>query len=131
MKLNNKHQQRGMGLITGSIALFAFLFLVIVFLKLFPLYMDNMIVGSALQKIKETPNVGMQTDRQIYRIFMSTIDQENAKVFEESEAKEHIEIVRFDDEGMEITVTYQKKVPLIANVSFLLDFKNTISIDAP
>lgn len=125
-----KHQQRGMGLITGSIALFAFLFIVIVFLKLFPLYMDNMIVESALQKVKETPNVVMQTDSQIYRIFMSTLDQENVDVFEESQAKEHIDIIR-DDEGMEITVKYQKIVPLIANVSFLLDFENIISIDAP
>ncbi len=89
-----------------------------------------MIVGSALKKVKETPNVVMQTDRQIYRIFMSTLDQEHVEVFKESQAKEHIDIIR-DDEGMEITVKYQKIVPLIANVSFLLDFENIISIDAP
>jgi hypothetical protein len=130
MKFNNKHQQRGMGLITGSIAIFAFLFIVIVFIKLFPLYMDNMIVDSALKKVKETQNVVMKTDRKIRRIFMSTLDQENADVFKESEAKKHIDIIR-DDRGLEITVKYQKLVPLVANVSFLLDFENTISIDTP
>ena len=128
---NNKHQQRGMGLISGSIALFVLLFSVMVFVKLFPIYMDNMIVDKALEKVKKTPNVTMRNDRQIYRIFMSTMDQEHVDVFEESEAQQHIDIVRYDDEGMEITVKYKKIVPLIANVSFLLEFKNTISIDAP
>jgi len=131
MKFDHKYQQRGMGLITGSIALFVFIFVVIVFLKLFPIYLDNMIVGSALNKVKNTPNVVMHTDREIYKSFYATLSQENAEVFKENNVKEHVSIVRYDDEGMEITVKYQKIVPLIANVSFLLDFENIISIDAP
>ena len=130
MKFYNKHKQGGMGLITISIAIFAFLFIVVVFLKLFPVYMDNMIVDSALNKVKNTPNVVMHSDREIMKSFYATLSQENAEVFPESELKKHVFIVR-DDQGMEVTVQYQKIVPLVANVSFLMKFENITSIDTP
>ncbi len=130
MKFYNKHKQRGMGLITGFFALVAFLFIIVVFLKLFPVYMDNMIVDSALDKVKNTPNVVMHSDREIRNSFYATLSQENAEVFPESDLKKHVFIVR-DDQGMEVTVQYKKIVPLVSNVSFLMEFENITSIDAP
>jgi len=130
MKFYNKQKQRGMGLITGFFAVVAFLFIVMVFLKLFPIYMDNMIVDNALKKVKNTPNVVMYSDRDIQKSFFSTLSQENAEVFTQSELPEHVFIARYD-EGIEVTVKYQKIVPLVANVSFLMKFENIVSIDAP
>ena len=130
MKFYNKQKQRGMGLITGFFGIVVFLFIVVVFLKLFPVYMNNMIVDSALDKVKNTPNVVMHSDQEIMKSFYATLSQENAEVFKESELKKHVSIVR-DDQGMEVTVQYQKIVPLVANVSFLMVFENIVSIDAP
>ncbi len=125
----NHNKQRGMSLLMLMTLLVLVAFAAVITMRIFPIYKDDMIIGSGLAKVKETPNLATERDKEIRRVFLTYLYQQGVqlKVFNDEEVEKHIDIQRTDG-GFEMTVKYQRTVPFIANISLLFDFENSIRV---
>lgn len=129
----NKHQQQGMSGMALMLLIVMLIFVLIVFFKLFPAYIENWKVGNVLESISEDHKVFQRTDREIRRIILGRLSEEDIDPDEIGLSKENIKdnltIDRISDEKLvEITLTYQQVKPLMGNVSFLVHFENSVKL---
>jgi hypothetical protein len=123
----NKHQQRGMAGTTLMFLIVILVFLLWIFFKLFPLYMENWNVASALEEFQEEQNITLKMDGDIRRLFLEYLSDKDVELFDNENIKQHLSIYRMTEEKkVEITVEYEKTEPLMGNISFLLKFENRI-----
>ncbi|MDM8558708.1 DUF4845 domain-containing protein [Candidatus Parabeggiatoa sp. HSG14] len=124
----NRYQQRGMSGLALLFLIVILIFVLVIFFKLFPLYMENWTVASALEKIKEEPKIAQKTDSAIQNMFLGYLSDKDVdeELFNRENIGQKITIIR-DDGSVEITVTYQQTKPLIGNISFLINFENFVS----
>lgn len=104
-------RQYGAGLIGTLLILSAFGILGMVGLKAIPAYMEYFTIQSTVHRIGNDP--GMQTDEQ------------RRKAFDHQSQIDRIESVTSRDlvmSGNEISVTYEKKIPLFEHATLLLTF---------
>ncbi len=125
----NKHQQRGMGGMTIMFLIVILIFALIVFFKLFPVYMDNWKVVNALENIAEDQKVFNKTDRDIQGIILGELSKKDIELFETQNIKEHVTSERISDEELvEITMAYQQEKQFLGNVFFLVKFENSVKL---
>jgi len=125
--INNKYRQRGMSGITIIFLIIILIFVLVVFFKLFPVYMENMKVSSALDKLQEDENITQKMDTEIRRMFLGYLSDKDVDLFDNESIKQQMTIDRRTDEGIvEITVKYERTKPLMGNISFLVDFENRV-----
>ncbi|MCK5717212.1 MAG: DUF4845 domain-containing protein [Thiomargarita sp.] len=126
MKLNR--QQGGMS-VTQLIFMFVFIaFGTVLLMRLVPVYMDNMVVDKALLSLKEIPDINTARDREIQRPIAKYLSLQRVEIFTFDTIKDYVDIQRYED-GVEVTVTYEKVIPFAANVFLLVKFKNTILLN--
>ncbi len=121
---NNFHQQRGMSGMTVTLLIFIIIFILWFFFKLFPIYMENWAVANALQELTGE-KLTTQPDHEIQGSFLQNLSAKDVELFDSKTVKQQMTIIRFD-ENVEIVVKYTRTKPLMANVSFLVDFENSI-----
>ena len=123
----NKYRQRGMSGLAILFLIIILIFTLVVFFKLFPLYMDNMTVSNALEELQEEGNITQKMDTEIQRMFLGYLSDKNIDLFDSDSIKQVMTIDHRSDEGIvEITVKYQRTKPLMGNISFLVDFENRV-----
>ncbi len=123
----NKAQQRGMATTTLMFLIVILVFILWIFFKLFPLYMENWKVVSALENFQEEQNITQKMDGDIRRLFLDYLSDKDVELFDKENIKQHLTIYRMTEEKkVEITVEYEKTEPLMGNISFLLKFENRI-----
>ncbi len=126
MKLNR--QQGGMS-ITQIIFMFVFIaFGTVMLMRLVPVYMDNMVVDKALLSLKEIPDINTARDRDIQKPIVRYLSLQRVEILTFHTIKDYVDIQRYED-GVEVTVTYEKVIPFAANVFLLVKFKNTILLN--
>ena len=118
-------QQRGL---SGT----TWLFLIIIFVLLFPLYMDNAAVTNALEKLREDQNINQKMDNQIRQDFLTYLSESNKKglstIFDKDNLKEYFLIDRNPEKGtVEIRLTYERSNPFMFNIFFLVKFQHKIT----
>jgi hypothetical protein len=118
------NRQRGMTFIGLVLLIAAGLFVVMVGMKLTPAYVEYFTIKKTLKKISEEPGFATMSRKEIMDVYnkasmIDEIDDVNAK-----------DLVVGKSAGGQNTVSiaYQKVIPIIANVSVLIDF--TASTDA-
>lgn len=123
----NIKQQRGSGssfFLLAVIIIFSLWF----FFKLFPMYMENWNVSSALEQITEEKDVVNKMDGEIRQMLLNFLSEKNIKLFDKENVKQYVTIERLTEKGIvEITVEYEQTKSLIGNISFLVKFKNTVA----
>jgi hypothetical protein len=129
----NKHQQQGMSGMALMLFIAILIFALIVFFKLFPVYMENWKVSNVLESISEDHKVFQKADREIQRIILSRLSEEEIEPDDIGLSKENIKdnltIDRISDEKLvEVTLTYQRVKPLMGNISFLVHFENSVRL---
>jgi hypothetical protein len=123
----NMHQQRGISGTTLMFVIFILIFVLWIFFKLFPIYMENMKVEDALENIKEEQNVVQKTAPEIQRFFLAQLSEKDVDLFNNENVKQHLTVNR--NEGIvEITVKYERRKPLMGNVFFLVEFENSVEV---
>ena len=111
-------QQRGMTFIGLVLTIAAVLFVVMIALKLAPAYMEYFTIKKTLKKISNEPGFAQMSKKEIMDDYSraSQIDS-----IEDVQPKDLL--VSKNAAGQTVvSVDYQKVVPIIANVSVLLDF---------
>ena len=111
MQGNAKRNQRGITLIgfivvLGVLGLFAY-----VGFKLFPMYQEYYAVKKALGSLAQEPDIGNTDPARIQQLLMRKLDIS----YSSNVKPEHVKLERADA-GWAITVQYEVRKPLIANL---------------
>lgn len=119
----NKYQRGGAtGVILSVVALICCVYLII---KVLPVYMDNQAIAGALDKVHEVLHQEeFPTSDRIRSVFLNALVPQNVDVINGRNYNKTVKILRTDD-GFEMTLIYQRTVPLFANASLLFDFEHT------
>ena len=118
-------QQRGMTFIGLVLTIAAVLFTVMVALKLAPAYIEYFTVKKTLKKIANEPGFAQMSRKDIMDDYSRASQIDNIS---DVQAKDLV-IGKSASGKNVVSVDYQKVVPIIANVSVLLDF--SASSDSP
>lgn len=117
---NAQRRQRGITLIgfivvMGVAGVFAY-----IGFKLFPMYQEYYAVKSALKGLAEEPDIGNMDPARIQQLMMRRLDMS----YSSNVKKEHVKIER-GDAGWVMTVQYEVRRPMIANLDVVGKFNAT------
>lgn len=110
-------KQRGMTFIGLVLMIAAIVFVAIIGMKMVPAYLEFMSVKKALNNIATKPEFGEMSNKDIYESFTKTAAIDD---IDSIKAKELI--ISQSDAGPVVIAEYQVVVPLMGNVSALIDF---------
>ena len=114
------HKQRGMTFIGLVFVIAGIVFVAVIGMKLLPAYMEYMSVKKAITKIAKEPTFASMSNKDIVDTFDRSATIDNISVVKGRD----LDITK-DESGTVVSVEYQTIVPLVANVSALLDFEAT------
>lgn len=118
------HKQRGMTFL-GLLSIVAiFAFIVVIALKLTPSYLEFMSVKKAIAKIANEPGFADMSKRDIVDEFDKSATIDDIK----SVSGKDLEFTKSADDAHakpQVSVQYQAVVPLVANISALIDFQTS------
>ncbi len=127
MKPIKKHQQRGLTLISLAFILFVMAMIVMVFLKIFPSYMNNMSIASVLDSVlDEAVNGGERRDaRQLREVILTRLDFNNV---DNIDPKDILIGVNTETNLFEVSINYEVRKHITGNIDVLLTFENEIEV---
>ena len=116
-------RQEGMSIwgILG-ISLIGIFFLLLLF-KLMPPYLDDLKVGSAIERVAHRPGAGSMTADELIISIDKMFDVENIS---HVSAQKDVEIVPRGDTVKIIKLDYERVIPLTANISVLIYFDHSV-----
>jgi hypothetical protein len=118
------NRQRGITFIGLVLLIAAGLFVVMVGMKLTPAYVEYFTIKKTLKKISQEPGFESMSRREIMDVYTKA-----AMIDEIGDANAKDLVVGKNAAGQNtVSIDYQKVIPIIANVSVLIDF--TASTDA-
>lgn len=122
--MRHRSRQRGMTFWTLSFFLGVLAFSIFVLFKLIPPYMESFKVGGALDSLARQPDVGSMSKAQINEALYKRFDIDNVDTVKLDkdltiESRGRLKIIR---------VKYENVVPLLGNVSFLIEFDHAIEV---
>lgn len=125
---NLRHKQRGLSgigliLILGLIAFFALLFM-----KIFPLYLENFKVKSALTEIVADPEAVKLSKKEIRNRFLTRMDVEDVDMFSRQNLSEFLTIEKTRD-SITLDMNYDAETKLVSNLTLIANFNDVISSD--
>jgi hypothetical protein len=121
------HKQRGITFIGLVFVVAAIVFVAVIGMKLTPAYLEFMAVKKVITKIAHEPSFAEMSKKDIVAEFDKGATIDDIKVVQGSD----LEITKQDSGKQVVSVQYQAVVPLVANVSALLDFKASTDSNAP
>jgi beta-xylosidase len=114
------NKQRGMGLGGLIMVIAAVLFVVVIGMKLIPVYAHNFQIESLLKKIVNDPEMLNATVKEIRASYTkrASIDYINDL------AADDVDVSKVDGH-ITLSASYSVKIPAVANVNFLIEFNPT------
>lgn len=110
-------KQRGMTFLGLVLMIAAGIFVAIIVMKMVPPYIEYMSVKKAVTNIAKQPNFREMNKKDIYDTFSKTTSIDNVTSIQARDL-----IITQSELGPVVTADYQVVVPLMGNVSALLDF---------
>jgi flagellar basal body-associated protein FliL len=118
------NNQKGLTAISIMALLVVIAFVVLIFLKIMPIYMDGFKVGDVVSSMKEERSLGDKTNREIQTMILKRLDVNMV-----SDVKaEDIYIKKIKD-TVNIDVEYEVRKNLFGNLDIIVSFKK--SVEAP
>ncbi len=122
--MHRRNKQGGMTFLGFIIVLAIVVFVVIIGMKLFPVYQEYYSVVGAMNNVAAQPGVGNQTpaqikvmlDKRLYTSYVETVTQKDMKVTRTKN-------------GLELNVAYEVRKPLIGNLDFIASFDKTVELN--
>lgn len=115
------HKQRGMTFIGLVLVVAAIVFVAVIGIKLTPAYLEFLSVKKVIAKIAHESSFAEMSKKDIMDEFDKGALIDNIKVVQGRD----LEITKQDSGKQIVSIEYQAVVPLVANVSALLDFKTS------
>lgn len=122
--MQRRNKQGGMTFLGFLIVLSIVVFVVIIGMKLFPVYQEYYSVVGAMNNVASQPGVVNQTpaqikimlDKRLYTSYVETVTQKDMKVTRTKN-------------GLELNVAYEVRKPLIGNLDFIATFDKTVELN--
>ena len=111
-------KQRGMTFIGVVLLVAVIVFVATIAIKLTPAYLEFFAVKKVVQKIQNDPSFSSMGQKEIMDSFYKSASIDNIGSVQE----ENITIEKMEGGKPVLTIEYQKVIPIMANVSALLDF---------
>lgn len=124
----NKYQQKGLSGMSILFLLVILGFIVVVFLKIFPFYMDNMGISDVLEGIKEQPENANKNVNELRQLVIMRMQEKNLDHLVNRENIKEVVNIEREADGFVMTVKYDRSASLMGNVSLLVNFENQIEV---
>jgi len=111
-------KQRGMTFLGLVLMIAAGVFVAVIAMKLTPPYIEFAGVKKTLQRIHKDPDFDTMSDKDIITSFNKSASAGYITVIQGKDLT-----ITKTDSGKEVSAEYQVLIPIVANVSVLLDFK--------
>jgi len=95
--------------------------------KLVPIYLQNGAVSSVLDNIRQEVDVSKKSNADLQQLLLSRLGFEKIDRINQSNFAELVKIER-TVEGFSMTVQYDTRSKLVANISLVVDYKKTIKV---
>jgi len=123
--MNLHHKQRGISFSGLLLTLIVVGFVVLIGLKLFPVYLESFKIDAALKGVIEDPQVAERSKQDIYASLVKRLDIDDVAAINENDIKEKIKIERVK-EKVTITAMWERRAPLFYNLTLLANFKKVV-----
>ncbi len=120
MQRDIRYKQKGEGLLVLILWALIAIFVVMLVLKLLPVYRENMAIKSALVAMASDPVLQNGTKGEVRSSFNKRAQIDDISVVNGSD----LEIDK-EDGQMVVGITYSVKTPLFANISLFIDFNES------
>ncbi|MCK5720759.1 MAG: DUF4845 domain-containing protein [Thiomargarita sp.] len=119
--------QRGMTGVSLMLSIIVFIFALLIFFKLLPIYMENFQLVNAIENIEEDYKVASQIDSDLRNIILKGLSEQNIDLFTPENIRKYVTIERNSSENtVELTVIYTREKTFFGNVFFLVKFEEYI-----
>lgn len=123
--MQTRMKQKGMGFWGLSMVAAVAIFFILMFFKLLPPYIEDAKIKTALENISRQPNIMNMEKGEIKAAMQRRFDIEDIEVdlnkFLFVEKKPGATIIR---------ITYERRVPIAYNVTALLEFNESVQVNA-
>ena len=117
-------RQKGVTLISFMLMFAAFGFIIMIFLKLLPIYLEHYKIQSTLNNLKVESDITSQTPAQITALLQKRWDVNS---IDRIQAKDSVTIEKRSG-TVKVQVVYEVEEHLVANVSALVKFDDSVEI---
>jgi len=123
--MQSRNRQQGLTLISWLVILVVAGFMVMVGLKITPVYLEHFSVKKSLESLKQEPLVSRKPVTEIRKLLTRRLEINNIRHL----GKDDISIVRTGG-VTRIIISYEERRPIIANISLVMTFKDTVELIA-
>ncbi len=123
--MQSRNRQQGLTLISWLVVLVVAGFMVMVGLKITPVYLEHFSVKKSLESLKQEPLVSRKPVTEIRKLLTRRLEINNIRHL----GKDDISIVRTGG-VTRIIISYEERRPIIANISLVMTFKDTVELIA-
>ena len=118
------HSQRGISIWVALVLVICLAIGGVIGLKLFPVYLESMKIDRGVSALLEEPDVGKLNKRKFKEALLRKLDIDSVT---EINHNNFWDVVTMEKEGESITleISYEVVVPIMGNVSALVDFQKT------
>ena len=117
--VNLPGKQRGFSVLGWMLVVFVVGIFALVGLKVGPIYLDNLQIQTILKDIANEPDIGKEQPGTIYNMIDKRLNVNNIGYIK----REHV-IITKDGSKTRIGMKYDVQKPVVANIEFLLHFRN-------
>lgn len=115
--MRSTQNQAGWTFIGVILVLLPVAFLVFIFMKIVPAYIEAYSVGNVVNSLKQEINLKEKSKEEIYKMLQKRFEANNIRSVE----KNDIKIQKTPSEVL-VTIDYEARVPLFSNVALALSF---------
>jgi len=122
-------RQTGITFISLLLLLIMLGFFALLALRLGPLYLENYTIRSALQGLKQDPELAQKGPEAIRSALEKRLYINEIRRFDTAEEKQDIQ-VRREGEQFKVSVDYEVREHIVANVDAVVSFSNSVGLSA-
>ncbi|MCU7904681.1 MAG: DUF4845 domain-containing protein [Candidatus Thiodiazotropha sp. (ex Epidulcina cf. delphinae)] len=123
--MHSIRKQRGLTFISWLVILIIAGFLVMVGIKISPVYLDHFSVKTVMESVKQEPFAERKSVRELRSMIMKRLDINSIRHVN----KDHISIKRASGVTT-INIAYEERRPIVANISLVMTFDETVELIA-
>ncbi len=124
--MNLKRRQQGMTFWMLLFILVVIGIVVLVGLKLFPIYFEGFKIGQTVTRVVKEPNIGDMSKREISETLVKRFDIEDVRRITERNLKDYVTVNK-QGRRVTITVSYRAETHLIGNLYMVAEFNKRAS----
>lgn len=118
-------RQRGVGFLGLLFWAVVLGFVVLIGLKVIPIYMESFKIDTALKNLIHDPQINQMSNRAIISSLRKRFDIDEVQNITDTNIDKHVKITR-DNGRVTIIVTYQARAPLFSNLTLLANFRKEV-----